>query len=177
MDIQVSAGAKTPRLTDAVGSIGPLDCASRTPIWLALGDLNEAAVVLQDQVLFGVVGTEFDAPGAGQRTALAADLGAGHIGQYRLPVGGGEELDDVGGRECVDDALPQSGWHAGADEQPHRMVAVQRKLRVVDDVAQHRPGVGHHRDAVLANLLDEPVRHAVRATARCGCRRRPRRPG
>ena len=31
MDTQVSAGAKTPRLTDAVGSIGPRGWASMTP--------------------------------------------------------------------------------------------------------------------------------------------------
>ena len=34
----------------------------------------------------------------------------------------------------------------------------QRERRIVDDLAQHRPRVGHHRDAVLADLLDEPVR-------------------
>ena len=62
------------------------------------------------------------------------------------------------GREDVDDALPQAGRHAGADEQPHRVAAGQRERRIVDDLTQHRPGVGHHRHAVLADLLQEPVR-------------------
>ena len=91
---------------------------------MASATCDEAAVVLEDQVVLGVVGGEFDVAAAGQRPALAADLGAGHVGQHRLPVGGGEELDDVRGREHVDDALPQPGRHAGADEQPHRVVAV-----------------------------------------------------
>ena len=95
------------------------------------------------------------APGSGR--PLLPILGAGHVGQHRLPVGGGEELDDVRGCERVDDPLPQPGGHTRADEQPHRMVALQRERRVVDDVAQHRPGVGHHGDAVLTYLLDEPV--------------------
>jgi len=69
----VSPGAKTPRLTDAVGSIGPLDWASQHVDLVDVGDLNEAAVVLQNQVLFGVIRTELDPPGARQRAALAAD--------------------------------------------------------------------------------------------------------
>lgn len=69
------------------------------------GDLHEAAVVLQDQVMFGVVGPKFDTSGARQRTALAADLGASHVGQHRLSVGGGEKLDDVRRCERFDDPL------------------------------------------------------------------------
>ncbi len=115
--------------------------------------------------MFGVVGAQLDAAGARQRAALAADLGPGHVGQHRLSVGGGEELDDVSGRERLDDTLPQPGRHAGADEQAHRVVAVQdegRIGRVVEDLAEHGPGVGHHGDAVLAHLLDEsgPVQSA-----------------
>ena len=51
METQVSAGAKTPRFTEAVGSTGPRGRASRTPTWSVVRDLNEAAVVLEDEVV------------------------------------------------------------------------------------------------------------------------------
>ena len=95
VDTQVSAGANTPRLTEAVGSTGPRGCASSTPTSLASACADEAAVVLEDQVVLGVVGGQFDLAAAGQRPALAAELGARDVGQHGLPVGGGEELDDV----------------------------------------------------------------------------------
>ena len=41
----------------------------------------------------------------------------------------------------------RTGWLPCSDE-----------AGLVDDVAQHGPGVGDHRDAVLADLLHEPVR-------------------
>ena len=66
-------------------------------------------------------------------------------------------LDDVRRRELLLHALPQSGRHARPDEQPHRVVAVQREVRIVDDVAQHRPRVGHHGDAVLPQFVHEAV--------------------
>ena len=108
--------------------------------------------------MLGVVGAQLDTAGSRQRPALAADLGAGHVGQHRMPVGGREELDDMRGREHVDDPLPQSGRHTRADEQPHRVIAVQDERRVVDDIAEHGPGVGDDRDAVLTYLGDESVR-------------------
>ena len=125
---------------------------------VGVGPPNESAVVLEDQVVLGVVGGQFDLAAAGQRPALAADLGAGHVGQHGLPVGGREELHDMGRLEHVDDALPQARRHTGADEQPHRMAAGRRERRIIDDLPQHRPGVRHHRDAVLTDLLQEPVR-------------------
>ncbi|CFS07179.1 Uncharacterised protein [Mycobacterium tuberculosis] len=115
--------------------------------------------------MFGVVGPKFDTSGARQRTALAADLGASHVGQHRLSVGGGEKLDDVRRCERFDDPLPQSGRHARADEQPHRMVAVQHERRIVDHVTQHGPCVGDDGDAVLAYLGHEPVR--AQAAGQC----------
>ena len=52
--------------------------------------------------MLGVIGAQFDSSRSWQRTALAADLGAGHVGQHRMPVGRREELDDVRGREHVE---------------------------------------------------------------------------
>jgi len=115
---------------------------------------HESAVVLQDQVVVDVIGRELDVPAAGQWAPLAADLRPRHVGQNGLPVGGGEELDDVCWRELLLDALPQPGRHAGPDEQPDRVVAVGAKGRIAlefqQDIPQHCPRVGHDGDAILA---------------------------
>ncbi|SPX91341.1 Uncharacterised protein [Mycobacterium xenopi] len=73
--------------------------------------------------MLGVVGAQLNVPAGSGRPLLPI---LANVGQHGLPSGG-EELDDVGGGEGVDDALPQARWHPRADEQPHRVVAVQGK--------------------------------------------------
>ena len=62
---------------------------------VGVGLRTNPRVILEDQVVFGVVCGQFDVAAAGQRPALAAQLDARHAGQHRLPVGGGEELHDM----------------------------------------------------------------------------------
>ena len=128
------------------------------------GDLHEATLILENEVFGHVVGAQLDLAAAGQWPTLAADLGSGHVGEHGLPVGGGEELHHLRGLEGLQEASPQSGRQARSHEESDRVVAGQRTLAggreagVFDDLPQHRPGVGHHGDAVLADLIEEPVR-------------------
>src|SRR4051794_33007384 len=59
---------------------------------VGVGPSHESSVVLENQVVLCVVRSQFDVAAARQRPSLAAQLGARDVGQYRLPVGGGEEL-------------------------------------------------------------------------------------
>ena len=128
------------------------------------GDLHEATLILQNQVFSHVVGAQLDLAAAGQWATLAANLGPGHVGEHGLPVGGGEKLHDRRGLEDLQQASPQSGRQTRPHEQPDRIVSGQGILTggdeagIFDDLPQHRPGIGHHGDAVLADLIEEPVR-------------------
>ena len=68
MDTHVSAGANTPRLTEAVGSIGPRGWAKQHPDLVGCGQADEAALVFEDEVVVDVIGGELDvaAPGRGR---------------------------------------------------------------------------------------------------------------
>jgi len=82
-------------LTDAVGIDRAARMGEQHADLARLRQPHESAVVLQDQVVVDVIGRELDVPAAGQWAPLAADLRPRHVGQNGLPVGGGEELDDV----------------------------------------------------------------------------------
>ena len=153
------AGGEHPALDRRAGVYRSPRTSQQNPDLLAAGHLHESTIVLENEIRVDVVGAQFHLAAAGQGAALAADLDPGDVGQHRLTVGGGEEFHHLGRREHVEDPLPESGRHARTHEEPDRVVAGRRgETRVRDDLAQHRPGVGDHGDAVLADLIEEAVR-------------------